>query len=185
MHYELNEMEASIIEAYRIANEDVKCLFDACTATAHKTQEVGQEAISLKDLKAANVEQFTEGDRLAAEAIQHLQNVRMQILSTANPIHEKTIKECDSVLTETEKWERLTNPHSLKDWQLSVNLNKLAEENPELFAQEVCQSLPKSFNPNILESIPQEIMEAERKLSTWFAQNNIQTWGLGRTKSRF
>lgn len=61
MHYELNEKEASLIEAYRIANEDVKCLFDACTGTANKTQEGDHEAIGYKDLEAANVEMFEEG----------------------------------------------------------------------------------------------------------------------------
>jgi len=41
------------------------------------------------------------------------------------------------VPTETEKWRRLTNPKSLEDWGLSVNFDKLMEENPALVSEEI------------------------------------------------
>lgn len=35
-----------------------------------------------------------------------------------------------------------------------------------------------------IQSIPDHIIEAERTLSQWFAENNIENWELGKSQSR-
>lgn len=41
-----------------------------------------------------------------------------------------------------------------------------------------------TFDPTLLDRVPPEVLEAERTLSRWFAEQNIRDWQLGDCQAR-